>query len=78
MKKSWPLIAGAVVIVVFLSFLSSSGKKPPLIPADAIHAGLSATESCAPCHAPRKKSPLKETHPPKEQCMVCHRQGRAK
>ena len=75
MKKSWPLIGGAAAVLLLLFFLSSSGKKPPLIPADAIHAGLRTNEDCTPCHAPGRQSPLKETHPPKEQCIVCHEAG---
>jgi hypothetical protein len=73
MKKNWSLIAGALAVLLLLYFLSSSGKKPPIIPADAVHTGLATNESCAPCHAPGKQSPLKETHPPKEQCVVCHK-----
>jgi hypothetical protein len=73
MKNSWSLIAAGAAIVALLFFLSSSGKKPPVIPADAAHSGLNTNESCAPCHASGKASQLKEKHPPKEQCMVCHK-----
>lgn len=72
-KSTWQLIVAAAVIIVFLVFLSSRGKKAPLIPADGIHKGATTQEACAACHAPGKQAPLKAAHPPKEQCLVCHR-----
>jgi len=73
MNKSWPLAAAAAAILVLLFYLSSTGKKPPAIPADNRHAGTRSNESCMPCHAPGKQAPLRDAHPPKEQCMVCHK-----
>jgi hypothetical protein len=67
----FPVIA-AVALVVCLFILSSLGKKPPVIPHDAVHEGSTTQESCAACHAPGKSSPLKRSHPPKEQCLLCH------
>jgi hypothetical protein len=66
------MVLAAAVVILFLAYLSSSGKKPPRIPKDAQHARLATSESCSTCHAPGKASPLKENHPPKEQCLVCH------
>jgi len=76
MKSSRSLIVAAAAVVLVLFFLSSSGKKPPLIPQDAAHQGITAEGVCADCHAPGKSSPLKENHPPKEQCLVCHKVGK--
>ncbi len=76
MKNSLGLIVAAVIIVLGLFILSSSGKKPPMIPSDAPHQGIATQESCIACHAPGKASPLKENHPPKEQCLVCHKTGK--
>jgi hypothetical protein len=73
MKKSWPLIVAGATVLILLFFASSAGKKPPLIPRDSLHADLKTNESCLPCHAPGKQAPLKDTHPPKEQCIVCHK-----
>lgn len=73
MKSSWSMAVVGVVVILFLVYLSTSGNKPPLVPADAQHAGLSTNEACVPCHAPGKASPLKEKHPPKEQCIICHK-----
>lgn len=76
MKSSWSLGIAAAVIILFLVYLSSSGKKPPMIPADAVHAGMVTNESCTPCHGAGKKARLKGTHPPKEQCVICHKAGK--
>jgi hypothetical protein len=73
MKNTWSLIIAAAAVLLLLYFLSSSGKKPPRIPADAIHGALKTNESCLTCHAPGKSVPLKDAHPPKEQCLACHK-----
>jgi hypothetical protein len=73
MKNTWSLIIAAAVIIVVLVFLSSTGKKAPLIPPDNIHNALTTEEVCVVCHAPGKQAPLKASHPPKEQCLICHK-----
>jgi hypothetical protein len=75
MKSSLGLMIAAVVIVLCLFILSSTGRKAPLIPQDAAHQGISSQEGCIACHAPGRSSPLNEKHPPKEQCLVCHAFG---
>jgi len=73
MKSTWPLIIAAAVIIVVLIFLSSTGKKAPFIPSDNIHSAMPTQEVCVACHAPGKQAPLKANHPPKEQCLICHK-----
>ncbi len=73
MKSSRSLIIVTVAVVLALLYLSSTAKKPPVIPPNAAHKGITTQEGCTVCHAPGKSSPLKETHPPKEQCLVCHK-----
>ncbi len=68
---SFGLASGAIVLALF--FLSSSGRRPTTIPADEFHQGMNKQDGCLNCHAPGRTSPLKERHPPKEQCLVCHR-----
>lgn len=75
MKKNILLIAAAAAILLFLFYLST-GKKVPLIPGDDLHRAVTTNEACVECHAPGKRSPLKATHPPKEQCIICHKAGR--
>jgi hypothetical protein len=73
MKSTWSLILAAGAIVAVLFFISSTGKKVPPVPIDAIHRAITMQERCVACHAPGKQAPLKDTHPPKEQCLTCHK-----
>jgi len=73
MKNTLVLILAAGAIVAILFFISSTGKKAPDVPLDKIHLPLTAQEDCRTCHAPGKQAPLKDTHPPKEQCFICHK-----
>jgi len=74
MKGIWSLILAAGVIVAILFFISSTGKKAPNIPNDTIHSSsLTLQEICLTCHAPGRPAPLKDTHPPKEDCFACHK-----
>ena len=77
MKNSWSLIAAAAALIAILFFISTSGKKPPVIPRDAIHTAITTQEGCSACHAPGKQSPLHGVHPPKEQCLVCHKRDKS-
>ena len=72
MKQSLPLIIACAAVLILLAVLSTSGKKPLVIPRDAMHANATKNEDCAPCHAPGKRAPVKDAHPPKEQCVICH------
>ncbi len=76
MKSTWSLILLAAVIVGALYFISTTGKKAPAIPGDDVHHAITKQEDCVQCHAPGKQAPLKATHPPKEQCLVCHKTGK--
>ncbi|MHB8174580.1 MAG: cytochrome c family protein [Nitrospirota bacterium] len=74
MKKRDLLFAAVIVaLIIFLYFLSATARKPPAMPADAVHAKLTDLRSCPACHGPGKVSPLKQDHPPKEHCFKCHK-----
>ncbi|HUI46388.1 MAG TPA: cytochrome C [Nitrospirota bacterium] len=72
MKKNLVPILLIFTIVAVLYFISSR-QRAPLIPADALHQNIAGNAGCAECHGPGKKAPLKANHPPKEQCLICHR-----
>jgi hypothetical protein len=75
MKKNLLLFAAAAAVLLLLYVLSSS-KKAPAVPDDELHRNAGTNAACGECHAPGKSTPLKETHPPKEQCLICHKTGR--
>ncbi len=72
MRKTMSFVIFVVVVLAFLFYLSQT-KKAPFMPSDALHAGLTSEKACAECHGPGKNSPLLPGHPPKEQCLICHR-----
>ncbi len=81
-KRDWGFIV--VVGAVLAALLASTGReKPKKVPLDdkhrpfleAIVRGESRGEvekGCAACHNARAM-PLPQKHPPKEQCLICHR-----
>jgi hypothetical protein len=71
MKKYLPVILIFTILAVL--FIISSRQKVPLIPADSLHQNISNNKVCADCHSPGKQAPLKANHPPKEQCLLCHK-----
>jgi len=71
MNKNVSLVLLVAVVLVFLWAIS--GSRAPKVPRDKVHAALLDNASCAPCHATGMKSPLKPAHPPKEQCLICHK-----
>lgn len=73
MKSFWPMIIAAAVITVVLFYLSSIGKKAPFIPHDNIHSTITTQAGCIACHSTGNQAPLKANHPPKEQCLICHK-----
>ncbi len=72
MKKNLSFIVFAAAVLLVLAVLSS-GKKPPLIPSDAAHSVVTTESGCIGCHGQGRTAPLKPSHPPKEQCLVCHK-----
>lgn len=64
------------VIAVLGVLFAVSGKRSPRIPGDSIHAVISGEAACLECHGPGKYAQRKETHPPKDQCLVCHKTKR--
>ncbi len=72
MKKNMVFLVIASSVLLILFFLSSRNKVP-FIPADDLHRSIVTAADCGECHAFGKRAPLKETHPPKEQCLICHK-----
>jgi hypothetical protein len=66
----WFVIFMLVVIGVLFSL---SSKKYPPLPRDKVHAAITDTTVCFECHGPGKNYPQKPSHPPKFECMKCHK-----
>jgi hypothetical protein len=75
-KKNLSLIVFTCVVLLIL-FLISTSKKVPLIPDDILHKNARSNEACLVCHGPGQNAPLKAKHPPKEQCLICHKQKKS-
>jgi flagellin-like protein len=61
-----------VAVVVGLLF-SISGNRSPRIPDDQTHAVITDAKACLKCHGPGMPNARKPDHPPKDQCMLCHK-----
>jgi cbb3-type cytochrome oxidase cytochrome c subunit len=81
-KKDLYFIA-PVAVVLLVVLLTSGRDKAPSLPVDERHSGFSeklaagrsrvqVEEGCLACHGPQAR-PLSKNHPPKEQCLICHR-----
>lgn len=72
MKNTVVFTTFAVAVVLSLALVSSRSKVPP-IPDTVFHRNVTTDSACVTCHTPGRQLPLKDTHPPKEQCLVCHK-----
>jgi hypothetical protein len=61
-----------VLVVVGVLFIMSGDDYPP-VPSDDVHRAISDNTVCMECHGPDKEHPLKEDHPPKFECLKCHK-----
>lgn len=50
-----------------------SGDRSPRIPEDSLHTVIDNNAACGECHAPGEPAALKATHPPKDDCVLCHK-----
>ncbi len=64
------LVLIAVVVGVLFA---ASGNKSPRIPDNEKHLVFDNAELCLECHGPEGEAPRSEKHPPKDQCLICHK-----
>jgi len=76
-KRDILFVAGALLVVAALYYLSTTGKHPPYIPADDVHVAAKVKEDCQVCHGKDKEVPMKPGHPFKDQCLRCHKRAEA-
>jgi len=70
-RSGWSLLLLAVLVTGGLFALPKKEFAP--LPGDSVHAGLMDNHSCTDCHGEGGESPLGDRHPPKEQCLTCHK-----
>ena len=61
-----------ILLVVGLLFTLSDNKSPR-IPDDETHTIFQAEAICWECHGPEGEVPRRKGHPPKDQCLECHK-----
>ena len=72
LQKNLTFLAGAALVVGTLAMLSET-RKHRYVPVDDNHPRPLAVALCRDCHAPGKMAPQPPDHPPKDACMLCHR-----
>ena len=73
MKNTLIFLVFVLVVLAFLTLISGRRTPPPFIPQDSQHFALDDPKTCLECHGPDKAVPLKKSHPPKRDCMKCHK-----
>jgi hypothetical protein len=71
-QKNLVFYGGTLLVVGTLAFLSGAREKR-YVPLDENHPRPLVVERCRDCHAPGKMAPQPADHPPKEACLLCHR-----
>ena len=72
LQKNLVFYGGALLMVGTLALLSGAREKR-YVPLDEHHPRPLVVAQCRDCHAPGKMAPQPAKHPPKEQCLLCHR-----
>lgn len=77
LQKNLVFYGGSLLMVGTLAFLAAD-RPFRYVPEDANHPRPLVVAACRDCHAPGKTAPQSADHPPKEKCMLCHRDQAAK
>jgi hypothetical protein len=67
------LIFVLFILAVFGFFWAISGDRAHQMPPDDDHIGVVETAVCKGCHIPEGETVVSEAHPPKFECLKCHR-----
>ncbi|MGD0886872.1 MAG: hypothetical protein ABSA46_18680 [Thermodesulfovibrionales bacterium] len=71
MKNTLIFVLFVLLVLGLLSLLS--GTRSPRIPEDVLHRVITDNTACLECHGPGAEAALKKNHPPKDQCLICHK-----
>ena len=72
MKIGGALILAALAAAMMVVF-ALADRHVPFIPRDIFHTIVINNAACRTCHTPGKQAQMKASHPPKEECMLCHK-----
>ncbi len=79
-KKLSPVIQTVIFIAFVLAIIglltAISGERSARIPDDPVHVNLTDSEYCLTCHGPGGEFMRPENHPPKDNCIICHKTKR--
>lgn len=73
MKNTLIFLVFVLAVLALLSMISGKRVPPPLIPQDSQHIVFNDPAVCLECHGLDKVAPLKKAHPPKRECLECHK-----
>lgn len=81
-KKLSPVMQTVIFIVfvlVVIGLLTTiSGERSARIPDNPVHINLTDSEYCLTCHGPGGEFMRSEHHPPKDNCILCHKTKRVR
>ena len=77
LQKNMAFIAGALLVIGTLALLSET-RRHRYVPVDENHPRPLVVAACRDCHAPGKVAPQPPDHPPKDACMLGHRDATKK
>ena len=80
------IFIAVIIVVLSVLFISTSIEKGKKVPYDDKHRQfyelmdngmerVKTEKGCAMCHS-TQSNPLPKDHPPKEQCLICHKLSR--
>ncbi|MBI4826531.1 MAG: hypothetical protein HY807_08965 [Nitrospirae bacterium] len=61
------------MLAVFGFFYAISGDRAHQMPPDENHIAVTDVELCKGCHMPEGRTMVSEKHPPKFECLKCHK-----
>lgn len=66
-----------VFVLVVIGLLTAiSGRRSERIPDNETHINLTDVVYCLSCHGPGREYARSESHPPKDECVLCHKTKR--
>jgi hypothetical protein len=72
MRRRSVLLAALFAVALFVLWLSTRTRQPPLLPRDEAHSRFEGAGDCLVCHGPDGPSPQSRNHPLGRDCLRCH------